>query len=368
MDGRTSLFDAEEVDSFRSRRRRPTEGELDTVIGTALTRVRDGDLRIRGSDLVVLARDDVDYEAVVDLLWDRERGSWTAPADVLAAVRRTQAALPASTPMLDRLRVSTSVASSLDPLRFDLSAGGVRRAGEALIVAMVDGLPAVGAEPGEGRLADRLWPRLTRRPSTAERRAVLNAALVLLVDHGLAPSTFGARIAASVRADPYSVVGAGLGVVGGLLHGAASGAVHELLDDAERTGDPSTSVGNAQRRHGTNPGFGHAVYETEDPRYAALMGGVSRAWRSDPRLASVHAVRDVISERTDAIPTVDLALGALSWLAGMERGAGEAIFAIARTAGWLAHGLEEYDEKPQRFRPHARYTGQRITDRTLSAG
>ncbi len=365
MDGRTSLFDADEIDSFRSRRRRATEGELDTVISTGLTRVRDGDVRIRGRDLVALVRDDVDYEDVVDLLWGGET-TWTAPPDTLQAVRRTQAALADTTPVLERLRVTTSVMASDDPLRFDLSPGAVRRAGESLLVAMVDGLPVMGTDPGtgpgSGRLADRLWPRLTRSPSTVERRAALNAALALLVDHGLAPSTFAARIAASVRADPYSVVSAGLGVVGGLLHGAASGAVHELLDEAGRSGSPSLAVGDAHRRHGTNPGFGHAVYQTEDPRYAALMGRVSRAWRDDVRLATVHAVRDVISERTDAIPTIDLALGALSWLAGMERGAGEAIFAIGRTAGWLAHGLEEYEEKPLRFRPHARYIGQRFAD------
>ncbi|MFV2039863.1 MAG: citrate/2-methylcitrate synthase, partial [Acidimicrobiales bacterium] len=182
-------------------------------------------------------------------------------------------------------------------------------------------------------------------------------ALALLADHGLAASTFGARVAASVRADPYSVVATGLGIVGGTLHGAASGAVHDVLDEADRSGNVGLAVGEAHRRYGRNPGFGHTIYQTEDPRYHALMARVSDAWSEDARLATVHGVRDLVSERTDAVANVDLALGSLTWLAGMDRDAGEAIFAIARTAGWIAHALEEYEEQPLRFRPQARYAG-----------
>ena len=87
------------------------------------------------------------------------------------------------------------------------------------------------------------------------------------------------------------------------------------------------------------------------------MAAIMTAFGKDRRLAVVQEVRDVISQRTDAVANVDLALGSLSYLAGMESDAGEVMFAIARTAGWLAHALEEYEEQPGRFRPRARYTG-----------
>jgi citrate synthase len=54
-------------------------------------------------------------------------------------------------------------------------------------------------------------------------------------------------------------------------------------------------------------------------------------------------------------PNVDFALGALTYASGMSADAGELVFAIARSAGWLAHCLEEYDEAPIRFRPVGRY-------------
>jgi len=89
------------------------------------------------------------------------------------------------------------------------------------------------------------------------------------------------------------------------------------------------------------------------------MSHVVEAWANDPRLARVYEVRDVVGGRNDEIPNVDFALGAFIWLAGMLPEAGETIFAIARTAGWLAHAVEEYDESPLRFRPRARYLGPR---------
>lgn len=359
MDGRTSLFDADEVDSFRTRRRRQTEGELDTVISTALTRVDDTGLRIRGRDLVGMVDDGLSYEEVVDWLWNGSGEPWHLAAELEASVAATQTVLPPAAPLLDRLRVTTAVLSASDPLRFDLGPPAVRGAGRSLLTAMVVGLPLLG-RPGAGdRLADQLWPRLTERRGLVDRRHALNAALALLADHGLAASTFGARIAASTRADPYSIVSAGLGVVGGTLHGAASGAVHRLFAEAERLEDPARAVGESHRRGGPVPGFGHSVYQHEDPRYGALMRRVSDAWRHDPRLATVQSVRELISRRTDAIPNIDLALGSLTWLSDMTEGAGEAIFSVSRTAGWLAHGLEEMDEQPLRFRPRARYTGER---------
>ena len=181
----------------------------------------------------------------------------------------------------------------------------------------------------------------------------------MLIDHGLASSTFAARIAASARADPYSVVGAGLGVLGGSLHGAASREVHELLDRIADHDDAATAIGDAQQRLGITPGFGHTVYTRQDPRFAGLMARVIDGWSDDTRLRHVYRIRDVVAERSAAIPNIDLGLGALTWLSGMPASAGEAIFAIARTAGWLAHAVEEYDEPPLRFRPKARYVGPR---------
>jgi citrate synthase len=73
-------------------------------------------------------------------------------------------------------------------------------------------------------------------------------------------------------------------------------------------------------------------------------------------MAVVNALLDATTRRGLPEPNVDLALAALAHVTAMTRGAAEAIFAVARTAGWVAHGLEEYDRNTP-IRPRAVYTG-----------
>lgn len=347
MDGRSSRFDPAELDELKLGRSDRREGELRAVITTAITRVDDQGLLVRGTPLIDLVGGGASFAEVVEHLWQSPVGErWPArnPERVTAIAG------------LDGLRSLVAAASADDSLRHDLSPIGVRSAGRQMIVAMAYGLTSAGSA-GASSLEGAVWNRLTnRRPSPARRRA-LEVALSLLVDHGLAASTFAARIAASVRADPYSVVSAGLGVLGGPLHGAASASVHQLLVEAARAGDAAQAVGDRLRESGDVPGYGHSVYEVQDPRYAALMAAVIDGWADDPQLATVYRVRDLMAERRAVLPNVDLALGSLTWLAGMDPNAGEIIFAIARTAGWIAHAIEEYGEAAVRFRPRARYVG-----------
>ena len=349
LDGRTSLFDPAELDALRLGKRERTEGELRTVIATAVTQVSDEVLSVRGHDLVTLVSDGMRFTEIADLLWlTPEDEDWPAPEPELT----TQLS------GVDGLRSIVAAASASDPLRHDLSPRSVRSAGRRMITAMAHGLPPQ-AKARDADLAGALWRRLTPRRAAVKERGALDVALALLADHGLAASTFAARVAASVRADPYSVVTTGLGAIGGPLHGAASAGVHELFAEAERLDDAARAVGEALRSQGRVPGFGHSVYTQQDPRYGALMTLVVDAWADDPRLQHVYRVRDVVGARRDEFPNVDLALGAFTWLAKMPAEAGETIFAIARTAGWLAHAVEEYGESALRFRPRARYVGVR---------
>ena len=365
-DGRTSLFDADEIDQFSQGRRADGDGELRTLLSTSITKVDDEGLLVRGHDLVGLIAGGASFTDVVELLWGGQPDEpWPEPGQMLAPAIGPEV----GSSLLDELRIVVALTSARDPLRHDLAPRSLRAAGRQLITAMAAGLAGDGSDSSPAprlELVEQLWRRLAGTPPSPPRLAALDAALALLVDHGLAGSTFAARIAASVRADPYSVVSAGLGVLGGPLHGAASGAVHELLMEAERCGDPAVAVGAARRRLGIFPGFGHQVYRRQDPRYGALMAKVVAAWTDDPRLATVYRVRDLVGERSDALPNVDLALGSLTFLAGMPVDAGEVVFAIGRTGGWLAHAQEEYEETPLRFRARARYAGPGSTGRSVS--
>ena len=330
---------------------------------------------------------------------------WQATAEALAAGRAAQAALPAGTLPLERLQVIVPALAATDQFRLHLDLPAVVQAGKALVAGMtgalpdarpasgspgadppspgssgagsVDsgasgsgspgpdpavagssgaGLPGAGPAGSEVAVAARLAPKLCAGPVPSGLVRVLNAALVLVADHELAASTLAARVAASMRADPYAVVATGLGAMGGALHGGAALGAELMLGSASSSADAPRVVGDLLRRGEKLPGFGHFVYKGGDPRANLLLRLISEFAPDAPQLAIAQAVTDEARRRALPEPNIEFALAVLAGVAGMIRGSGEAIFATGRTAGWLAHALEEY-ERNVPIRPRSVYTG-----------
>lgn len=354
-DGRSSTFDSTEVERYRARRRgRRAEPSIDTPIVSHITRITDHRIFYRERDALALALSSP-YELVAAwlILGRDEHLDWTTPPPLVATCLRLQRGLPASTPLLERLRSNLAVAAAHDALRDDLRPIAVAGAGARAMSAMVDGLEASSAERGRS-LAARLAVRLG---ASAKWVPVINAALVLLADHDLAASTFAARVAASTRSHPYAVVSAGLGAVTGPLHGSASADVARLLRQAIDQ-DPQSAL-SAAARSGPLTGWGHSLYPNGDPRATVLFDLIGNTTRQTRKLRVIEDVGAIVGDRIGAAPNVDFALGAFCALSGVPDDAGAAIFAIARSAGWLAHALEEYEESPLRFRPKSNYVQAR---------
>lgn len=369
--GRGSSFDAREVEALARRNRREaaapagaasSAGELS--VRTALTLIEPDRYYFRGVDAVELASR-YRYEEVAEWLWTGTlvRGArFTAPPESLAAARRAVAALPEHSGPLDRLRVAVAAAAVADPLRFDLSASSVLGSARSLIPTLVGALPEVGPAQwgGDGRLARQLWPRLSALDPDPDALAVLDLALALLTDHDLAASTLAVRVAASARAHPYAVVSAGLGALEGPLHGAAGRLAHRMLVEVLERGGAAPVVAEYLRAGRRVPGLGHRLYEAEDPRATALFARLEALAQAGPALAAAREVAGVMLRHGGGLyPNVDLALAVLTVSCAMAPEAGETIFAVARTAGWIAHALEEYEERPLRMRPSGQYHGPR---------
>ena len=278
-DGRASLFNADEVERLarRGRPRRPA-GVADIIVESAITEITGDSLRFRGLDATRLAVSRT-FEEVAELLWTGEfrsaREPWRARPAALAAGRAAQAALPAGILPLERLQVIVPAMAATDPLRLQLDRSAVIAAGRNIIAGMVDCLPSdalLAPSPGgptppdplgpaepEGPVATRLWSGLCNRRPVPGLMHALSAALVLLADHELAASTLAARAAASVRADPYAVVGTGLGAMSGALHGGASLGAETLMAAASGPDDVPRVVAELLRRGEKIPGFGHFV-------------------------------------------------------------------------------------------------------------
>ncbi|MGQ5654592.1 citrate synthase [Streptomyces sp. EKR5.2] len=364
--GRGSTFDAEEVAALARRNRRepaggsPAAGELS--VRTSITLIEKDRYFYRGVDATELA-DRHSYEEIAEWLWTgrlRPGITFTAPESAVTVARRAVAALPEHTGPTDRLRVAAIAAATADPLRFDLSPQAVLGAARTLIPTLVAALPPLRPDHrDEGPLARRLWGRLTGRDPDETSVRALDTALGLLVDHDLAASTLAVRVAASARAHAYAAVSAGLGVLEGPLHGAAGGLAHRMLLDVLDRGTAAPVVADELRAGRTIPGLGHRLYPGEDPRARALFSVLEELPVAAPALA---AARDIVSTTARHAPlhaNVDLALAVLTVASGMNTTAAETVFAVARTAGWIAHTLEEYEERPLRMRPSGRYVGAR---------
>ncbi|MGW1352755.1 citrate/2-methylcitrate synthase [Streptomyces sp. NPDC002409] len=376
--GRGSTFDAAEVDALarRTGRREPPPAPGDLVFRTGVTLIEDDRYYFRGVDATELAREYA-YEEVAEWLWTGELRPgirFAAPDEALTAARGAVDALPAHSSPTDRLRVAVIAAASADPFRFDLSREAVLAGARSLVPTLVGALPqatgGTGEQPeGQGArerpeereagLARQLWSKLTARPADEPFVTALDGALALLIDHDLAASTLAARVAASAHAHPYAVVSAGLGVLEGPLHGAASGLAHRMLAEVLERGSAVPVVADHLRARRRVPGLGHRLYRTEDPRAQALFALLAKVPQAAGALAAAHDVVATTARHTPLPANVDLALAVLSVSSGMAAEAGETVFAVSRTAGWIAHALEEYGERPLRMRPSGQYCGPR---------
>ncbi len=292
-DARGSTFDALEVEAFATGRRRaaaqapthPTTGMPLGVVHTDIADIEDDELLYRGRR----ARDLVErpFAEIVAWLWDAERVD--APDPAIGSAREMVAALPPHAGAMDRLRAALTGFAADDPLRHDASPATLHRIGWTLLT----GLPvALGGDPDPDIALSltRAWN------APASVGPAVNAALVLLIDHDLAVSTFAARVAASARADGYAAVSAALGAADSPLHISAATRTARLLTRVRRGLDPERALAEALQDGNGIPGFGHPLYRGVDDRADALfpfiaalpdgagtMDAVHRLWRSSAR-------------------------------------------------------------------------------------
>jgi citrate synthase len=340
-DGRTSLYAREEIQRLAGRaqgRRQSAPATIDVQISSAITELQDELLTYRGRDAVALAREH-SFEQAAELLWTGALGDAgiTWPVDRAALSRCRDVCTAAGTD--NAIASLTLAATTLANGAHDEDAPAAARRLLAIAPSLLGG-------PITGDVATRLTTAYRRRASPALVAAV-SRALVLLADHELATSTLAVRVACSVRAGPYAAIAAGLCVVGGPLHGAASAEAADLLEDASGD-DARTAVDRVLSTGRRLPGFGHSVYRNGDPRLAPLLEAVRALPDPDRRMQVVEDVLVEAGRRVGQLPNVDLGLGALTFVARLPRDA--SLFAVARIAGWAAHYDEERGERPVRYR------------------
>jgi citrate synthase len=215
--------------------------------------------------------------------------------------------------------------------------------------------PAARREAGS--IAELLAP-ICEAPRQ-DASSALNLALVLLADHELNASSFAGRIAASTDAHLLACLTAALATLSGPRHGGACDRVEALLDEAAALPRPTSVIEKRARRGDLVPGFGHPLYPQGDPRAVPLLARAQELSRRNPglreRLAPAFALAKAM-QRQGLPATVDFGLVTLTRALGMNAGSAALLFALGRSAGWIAHVLEQRSSEAV-LRPRARYLG-----------
>ncbi len=197
---------------------------------------------------------------------------------------------------------------------------------------------------------------------------------ILHADHEQNASTSTVRLVGSTGANPYVSVAAGVAALWGPAHGGANEAVLKMLADIGRPENVQSAIDKAKDKESgfRLMGFGHRVYKNYDPRAALVRKMTHEVLAAlnvnDPLLEVAlkleeAALNDDYFVQRKLYPNVDFYSGIIYKALGIPTEMFTVMFAIARTAGWVSHWLEQQEDPENRIgRPRQIYTGHATRD------
>jgi len=198
----------------------------------------------------------------------------------------------------------------------------------------------------------------------------LDLLFILHADHEQNASTSTVRLAGSTGANPYAAISAGVSALWGPAHGGANEAVLDMLDSIGTVANIDKFLARVKDKSDSVRlmGFGHRVYKNFDPRAKIIRGmcyrvlekmgrGGNPLFDLSLRLEEI-ALKDDYFVSRKLYPNVDFYSGIIYSALGIPRSMFTVMFAIARTAGWVAHWQEMVSDPNMKIgRPRQLYTG-----------
>jgi citrate synthase len=369
-------FQSKPLAPSQAKHQAPSLAGLDGVVAaeTLLSHVdgQAGELVIAGSrvgDIAFAA----DFETLVAQLWSLASGEQRSASAIRTdlGIAREQAfdRLPAIFAVTDGMKIIDGFRAAVAALRpakdasADLTLLGAMPVIAAALVRRAEGKTAIAPSAALGHAADFL--RMFRgEPATSAEAAALNAYLITVSDHGMNASTFAGRVVASTGADLFMAITAAYCALSGPLHGGAPEPVLNMLDAIGTSDHIEPWINDALARGERLMGFGHRIYQVRDPRADVLKSalqtldaggrdeGFSAKVESYARLALARHKPDRKLDTNVEFYTAIL-LDALH----IPRQAFTPVFASARTAGWIAHAVEQ-QRTGRLLRPASLYIGR----------
>lgn len=187
----------------------------------------------------------------------------------------------------------------------------------------------------------------------------MNVSLILYAEHEFNASTFTARIISSTMSDIYSGIVGAIGALKGNLHGGANEAAFYLIKELENEADVNTKLLEKLKKKEKIMGFGHRVYEVEDPRNIVIKEWSKKLIFNDIS-KRIYEVSDIVEktmwESKKLFPNVDFYSASVYHFLGIPTPFFTPIFIFSRISGWTAHIFEQRSDN-KLIRPASEYIG-----------
>lgn len=286
------------------------------------------------------------------------------PQGVIDTIKR----LPKDTPPMHAIRTGISALGCFDPQADDDSMDANREKALKLIAQIPiitayfhrarQGKELLPPDPTLGEAANFLYLVDGEKPSQ-EKESTMDMCYVLHADHGMNASTFSARVTIATLSDIYSAITSAIGTLKGPLHGGANEGVIKMLQEIGSLDKVDAYVEECLAQKKKIMGIGHRVYKTLDPRAPHLkrMAQVLSAKLGEPKWIQMsERIAQLMLEKKTLHANVDFYSATVYYSLGIPTDLFTPIFAIARTAGWTAHVLEQLQDN-RLIRPQSEYVG-----------
>jgi citrate synthase len=241
-----------------------------------------------------------------------------------------------------------------------------------------ENLPLVEPSKDLSHAGNYYYMMTGKKPSKDFERA-FDKILICHADHSINSSTFSCRVTVSTLSDIYSGITSAIGTLRGPLHGGANERVIRLmLEEIKKKENVIPWVKNKLENKEKVMGFGHRVYKTWDPRAVILRDLSKEFWEKeesgeidkipnqeheehrgdiDNIFEMTEMLTDYIIKTKGIYPNVDLYSAGLLHVLGIPTPLFTPLFAASRSAGWVAHALEQLKDN-KLIRPRLRYVGE----------
>ena len=212
------------------------------------------------------------------------------------------------------------------------------------------------------------------KPNPVLARAV-ERVLILHADHEQNASTSTVRLAGSTGANPFACISAGIASLWGPAHGGANEAVLKMLGEIDDAKNIPAFIKRVKEKdgHAMLMGFGHRVYKNYDPRAKIIQRTCHEVLETldlkDDKLFKLAialekvALEDEYFVQRKLYPNVDFYSGIVYKALGIPVSMFTAIFALARTVGWIAQWNELISDPDQKIgRPRQLFAGAKRRD------